>query len=304
MLMNESLIFYPPHRLGLIVQIAVILVSLVVGVLGMWRVADAQIGLEFLLYLLPIFLAIVIVPLFGYRTYALWRASYTLARDGIKLRWGLREEVIPMDVIQWVRSSQELESKLPLPIFRWPGAVLGVRRLPDGTEVEYIAAQASEQILISSSERIYGISPANPEEFILAFNRFAELGSLAPLPAQSVYPANLLRRVWGARPARYLLIMGLLASLLLLVLVSLSIPSRSMIPLGYNPDGTPSEQVPSVFLLLLPILNGFFYLAEALFGLYFFRSSEKWTLAYLLWGSALFTAILFIVSVVLILGAS
>lgn len=302
--MNESLIFYPPHRLGLIVQIAVILVSLVVGVLGMWRVAGAQIGLEFLLYLLQIFLTIVIILLFSYRTYALWRASYTLARDGIKLRWGLREEVIPMDVIQWVRSSQELESKLPLPIFRWPGAVLGVRRLPDGTEVEYIAAQASEQILISSSERIYGISPANPEEFVLAFNRFAELGSLAPLPAQSVYPANLLRRVWASRPARYLLLSGLIASLLLLVLVSLSVPSRSMISLGYNPDGTPSEQVPSVFLLLLPILNGFFYLAEAFFGLYFFRSSEKWTLAYLLWGSGLFTAILFIISVVLILGAS
>lgn len=288
----------------MIFQVAAILILLALGTLGLWQAAQAPIGLIFLLYLIPILLVLILVPLISYRAYALWRASYLLERDGIYLRWGLREEIIPMDVVTWVRSSQELETPLPLPWFRWPGAVLGVRQLPDGTRVEYAAAQTSQFILIAASDRIYAISPANPEEFMLAYQRFAELGSLTPLTAHSIYPAYLLRRVWAAPAARYLLLAGFGFSILLLVLVSLSVPSNLTISLGFNPDGTSSDPVPSVYLLLLPLLNGIFYFVNALFGLYLFRAEDRQTLAYLLWGSGLFTGLLFVIAVVLILRAS
>ena len=287
--MNESLIFFPPHRLGLISQIIGILAGIAVGFLGLRQAANAQIGLSFLLYLIPILIAMILVPLVSYRAYALWRASYTLQRDGILLKWGLREETISMDTINWVSTSQELSTKLPLPRLRWPGAVLGVRRLPDGTLIEYLSAQSRQLILVSAAEKVYAISPANPEEFMLAYHRFAELGSLTPLPPHSAFPANLLRRVWASSPARYLLLSGLLVSLILLILVSLSVPSRAAISLGFNSDGAPSEKSPSVYLLLLPILNTLFYMAEWLFGLYLFRSDETRTMAYLQWGSGLFT---------------
>ncbi len=301
--MIDSLLFYPPYRFGLIVQIAAILVLLSLGILGLWQAAQSPIGLEFLLYLAPVLLAFIFIPLISYRAYALWRALYFLERDGIYLRWGLREEVIPMDVVKWVRSSQELESGLPRPWFRWPGAVLGMRQLPDGTRVEYLAAQSNHLILISTTDRIYAISPANPEEFMLAYYRFAELGSLTPLTPHSVYPANVFRRVWASRLARSLLLGGLLITLFLLVLVSLYVPSSPTIALGFYPDGSPSEKLPSVYLLLLPILNSIFYFTNALFGLYLFRAEERRTLAYLLWGSGLFTAILFIIAVVFIIRA-
>jgi hypothetical protein len=300
---NESLIFFPPHRTGLIIHVIGILAASTAGLLGLWHAANAQIGLSFLLYLIPILIALVLVPLFGYRAYALWRASYTLQRDGIQLKWGLREETISMHTINWVRDAQELGAKLPLPGLRWPGAILGVRRLAEGTQIEYLSAQSSQMILISTGDRIFAISPANPEEFMLAYQNFAELGSLSPLPPHSAYPANLLRRVWASSPARYLLLSGLLASLALLVLVSLSVPSRQTISLGFSSDGTPSDKAPSVHLLLLPVLNTVFYMAEWLFGLYFFRSHETQTLAYLLWGSGLFTAILFLLAALFILGA-
>ena len=301
--MNESLIFFPPHRLGLISQIIGVLAGIAVGFLGLRQAASAQIGLSFLLYLIPILTAMILVPLVSYRAYALWRASYTLQRDGILLKWGLREETISMDTINWVRTSQELSTKLPLPRLRWPGAVLGVRRLPDGTLIEYLSAQSRQLILVSAAEKVYAISPANPEEFMLAYHRFAELGSLTPLPPHSAFPANLLRRVWASSPARYLLLSGLLVSLILLILVSLSVPARAAISLGFNSDGAPSEKSPSVYLLLLPILNTLFYMAEWLFGLYLFRSDETRTMAYLLWGSGLFTAVLFLIAALFILGA-
>jgi hypothetical protein len=287
--------------MGLVFQIIAILVLLALGILGLWQAAQSAIGIYFLLYLIPVLLALIFIPLIAYRTYALWRAYYLLERDGIYLRWGLREEIIPMDVVTWVRPSQELDISIPRPWFRWPGAVLGVRKLSDGTRIEYLSAKASHIILIATDDQLYAITPANKEEFMLAYQRFAELGSLTPLTPHSVYPANLLRQVWAASPARYLLLAGFVVAILLLVLVSLTVPSSLTISIGFNPDGTSTDQVPSVYLLLLPLLNGVFYFANVLFGLYLFRTADRQTLAYLLWGSALFTGLLFLVAVVLVL---
>ncbi len=281
-----------------------ILALLALGILGLWQVAQAPIGLGFLLLLVPILLAMIFVPVIAYRTYALWRASYLLERDGIYLRWGLREEIIPMDAVTWVRLAHELDLTIPRPWFRWPGAVLGVRKLPDGTRVEYLAAKASDLILIATGDNVYAISPANEVEFMLAYQRFAELGSLTPLTPRSSYPAILLGQVWATPPARYMLLAGFAVAILLLVLVSLYVPSDLTISLGFNPDGTPSEPVPSVFLLLLPLLNGIFYFTNVLIGLYLFRVPARQILAYLLWGSGLFTGLLFIAAAILILRAS
>jgi hypothetical protein len=281
---TDSLSFYPPHRLGLIAQVTAILLLVIIGALGLWQTAQAPIGPGFLLYLIPVLLAFILIPLIGYRAYSLWRASYLLERDGIYLRWGLREEVIPMDLVTWVRMEQDLETNLPRPWFRWPGAILGVRTLPDGTNLEYLAAQSNE-------------------EFMLAYLRFAELGSLTPLEAHSAYPANLLRRIWGSPYARYLLLGGLFASILLLVLVSLYIPALTTVSLRLNQDGSPTEMLPSAYLLLLPVLNGILYFANVLLGMYLFRFDGQRTLAYLLWGSGLFTALLFLIAVVFVIRA-
>jgi hypothetical protein len=290
--------------MGLIFQVFMILALLVLGIFGLWQAAQAPIGLGFLLFLIPILLAMIFVPLIAYRTYALWRASYLLERDGIYLRWGLREEIIPMDAVNWVRLSHELDITIPRPWLRWPGAVLGVRRMPDGTRVEYLAAKGSNLILIATGDNVYAISPSNEAEFMLAYQRFAEMGSLTPLTPRSSYPANLLRQVWAAPIARYMLLAGFVVAILLLVLVSLNVPANQTISLGFNPDGTPSEPVPSVFLLLLPLLNGIFYFTNVLVGLYLFRAPARQILAYLLWGGGLFTGLLFIAGGVLILRAS
>lgn len=295
--------FYPPYWRGLVIHIIGILASLAIGILGVWQLTRAQIGPALLLYLIPVFFALVFVPLFGYRAYALLRAFYLIERDGILLRWGLREVVIPMDLVNTVRPFEDMDARLPLPWIRWPGAVLGARDLLNGDQIEYLAAGSRQLILIFTSERIYAVSPAKPEEFMSAYLRFAELGSLTPLAARSVYPASLLRSVWASLPARYLLLGGVIVSLLLLVFVSLSVPSRPEISLGFLPDGSPSEMVPSARLLLLPILNTFFYLAIVLIGLYFFRMDERRTMAYLLWGCGLFAALLFIGAVGFILSA-
>lgn len=273
------------------------------GAWGLYKATRAEVGPTFLLFLLLTLLAFSLVPVLAYRAYALWKASYTLERDGIRLRWGLREEVIPMDVVRWVRPADEIGFSLPFPRVRWPGAVLGVRRLPDGSQVEFLAAQTRPLVLIAAFGRVFAISPADPDQFLRTYQRLSELGSLTPLPSGSLYPAFLLARVWANKPARNLLLVGLILSLILLVVVSLLVPSRPVISLGFNPDGTPTAPVPSIRMLLLPFLNTFFYLADLLGGLFFYRREGGQDLAFLLWGSGVLTALFFLGALIFILGA-
>lgn len=307
--MNETAVFYPPRRLGLAVNGAGILALTLAGGWGLWRVSQAPVGLAFLLYLAPVLAALALVPLLAYRAYALWRAAYTLERDGVHLKWGLRAEDIPMQAVRWVRPAGELEARLARPRLRWPGAVLGIRRMEDGSQVEYLASQTDGLVLIAASDRLYAVSPERPADFLKAYQGYAELGSLGPAQARSVYPSFLLARVWACLPARYLLVCGLALSLLLLALVSLIVPARPTVRLGFLPDGSPGEAVPSIRLLLLPVLNVFFYLADVLAGLFFFRREAKRgemdqrPLAYLLWGSGALTALLFLAAALLLLEA-
>jgi Bacterial PH domain len=300
---DEKFDYYPPYSLGLIFHITLIALLIFAGFWSLWQASNAAIGPLFLLYLLPGCVALVGVPILGYRAYALWRAAYMVEIGGIRLRWGLREEDIPMDTVQWVRLAEEMDPSLPLPFLRWPGAVLGTQRLPDGTQVEYLAASAKELVMIGTPERVFAVSPSVSGEFLQTCKRMAEFASLASIPPRSAYPSFLIARVWAERPARALLITGLILTILLLVLVSLVIPSRQVVSLGYTLGATQAEGVPAVQLLLLPVISGFFYLAQMLLGLYFFRREAESVLAYLMWGSCVLTGILFLAALFFVLNA-
>jgi hypothetical protein len=127
------------------------------------------------------------------------------------------------------------------------------------------------------------------------------------LLARSTYPSFLLSRVWDTKPARYLLISGLALALILLVWVSLAIPTRPAVVMG--PGGLPGEPVASRGLLVLPLLNAFFFLAELALGLFFFRREDaagdnaERALAYLLWSGAVLATLAFMVAVYFVLQA-
>ena len=297
----DATYFYPPHRLGLIFHLSLILLLVAAGTWSLWQASDAQMGPLFLLYLVPACLALIGVPLLGYRAYALWRAAYLVGRSGIALRWGLREEDIPVDVIEWVRPEEDLEVPFSLPLIRLPGAVLGVRGLPGGAQVEYLAARSRDLVYIRTGEKYFAVSPSDPAKFLDSCQRLTEFAKLAPLPARSAYPSFLINRVWAVRPARALLLSGLILAAVLLVSVSLVIPSRELVSLGFSPDGFPTAGVPAVQLLLLPVLNGFFFFAEALLGLFFFRREAENSMAYLLWASGVVSGVLFLAALYFIL---
>jgi hypothetical protein len=164
---------------------------------------------------------------------------------------------------------------------------------------------------------MYAISPDDPAAFRRVYQRYAEMGSLTPLAARSVYPTFLVNRVWNEPLARYLLLAGLALSLVLLGWVSLVAPGYDQISLGFNPDGGLRDPVPAVQLLLLPLVNAFFFLTDLILGLFFYRRGDQQNptvalpqgkiipagqvLAYLLWSSGTLTALLFLVALVYLL---
>lgn len=311
--MENASIFHPDRRLGLVFHSVVILALTAIGVWGVFQMTQADLSPIFFLFLIPVLLSLGLLPAAAYRAYTLYRAVYIVGPDGLRLRWGLRAEDIPINLVQWVGPLDHFEVRVPVPRLRWPGSVAGVQTLPDGRKVEFMASGTSQLVLISTPQYLYVISPRDPEALLQAYRQFAELGSVNPIPARSVYPALFLAQVWGARPARYLLIAGLLLSLTLLMWVSIVIPTRSTVPFGFQLNGVPGDQVPSGQLLLFPIASGVFYLADTMLGMFFFRRSlnseerqpseiraDRIT-AYLLWGCGALIPLLFIVAVFFIL---
>jgi len=299
--MQDEFAFRPDRRMGLIFHIAGSLLFTLASLFGLWQASQASIGLMFMLYLLPALASVIIVPILAYRVYALQSAVYILQREGIRVRWGLRSEDIPMDDVLWVHPAAELSAPLPLPMLRWPGAVLGKRHLAGGGEVEFLAGNFRDMLYIATPGGGMVISPDAPDRFLETFRRFTEMGSLTPLPARSVYPAFLLARVWSAKLARGLLLTCVLLGLALLVWVSLSIQGRSQLHLGFRPDGSPGDLVPAVRLMLLPILNSFFFLVALFLGMLFFRRDDSRPLAYILWLGSALTNLLFLMAVFYIL---
>lgn len=300
--MDEQYVFFPPNRSGVIFHLSAIVILILSGAWGLWNAFRVELGSIFFLYLLPFMIALPLVPLLIYRLNSLENASYTLERESIRLRWGWRIEVIPMPNVQWVRTASDLGRSLSRPRFRWPGAVYGTRRYPGGKmDIEYMASTTKGLLVIATTEKLFAISPANADNFLMTYQHFTEMGSLLPPPASSIYPTNLIARLWMTRPARNLVLVGAILSLGLLIYVSISITSVETVSLGFTPDGDPRTPIPSVRLTLLPVLNYFAYMVDLLLGFVFFRRAETQYLAYLLWGTSIFVSILFFVAVFFIL---
>lgn len=292
--------FQPPRRRGLLLHTLAGIGFLAGSAVSLIFALNQQ-GEGIFIVLLLVSLALFIpLPVVSYRAYALYNASYTLERDGLRLRWGLRAEDIPLPDIEWVRPASDLGFHLPLPPLSFPGAIVGLRRVEELGEVEFLASDPNLMLLIATPKKVYAISPEDTRGFVRTFQTAIEMGSLSPLPAYSAEPAAFARRVWDDRPARAFLIAGLLLTIALVVLVALTIPNRTAVSLGFDAAGAPLEPVPAQFLLLLPVLGFFAFIANLTVGLFFYRRDADRPVAFMLWITSAFTPTLLILATLII----
>jgi hypothetical protein len=294
--------FFPRRRKGLLIHGGLAL--LCVGVSGgsFWLAQQQQVGAYFVLLLLFSLLLLPPLMITLYREYALIRGTYVIERDGLRLRWGLRTEDIPLTAIEWVRPAAQSGLRLLLPFASLPGAILGTRRVEGLGPIEYIASDVDTLLLVATPQKIFAISPDDPRKFQYAFQRAIEMGSLTPLPSVSNRPAAFLQYVWSDKKARTLFIVGTGLVLLLFVFTSLSIPHLNTVSLGYLANGKPEQPVPAARLLLLPVLTALVYGGDLLAGLFFYSQplEEGKNVAYLLWLGSPITSILLMIATILI----
>ena len=296
--MNTGL-FPPSKRNGLILHGLLLLILAAAAGWGFFNLLRGSGGLNFVIYLLVGLIGFAPIPLLGYRAFALYRAEYILDRDSLELRWGLRDEDIPLTDIEWVRSMRDLTQPLSLPPMPMAGAILGLRRHRDLGIVEFIASERKDLLLVATSKRVYAISPANPVEFTQTFARAVELGSLVPAKPKSIYPSFLLAEAWQSGLVRYLWLASLFLNIGLIVWISLLIPEISQIALGFRPDRTP-DAVPSIQLVILPLVSAFLALAGWATGLFFYRWEKQRVLSVIIWASGAVTSLLFLIAVLFI----
>lgn len=298
--MTEKQVFYPPRTTGIIFH-ALLLLVLVAGITILMVLAFSQpVGWSLILYLLGALVLVVLLPIIAYRGYALLHAAYTLERDGLRVRWGLRSEDLPMTEVIWVRQAGDLVKPLTPPRFSTPGALLGESSHEELGRVEFIASSAAELVIISAINKTLILSPEDPEDFTRRFQRVIEMGSLSPIGPHTAVPTAFFSQVFKDRLARVLIPVGTGLALLLLVGTSVLIPFRQTVSLGYDSSGLPLEPVRSSQLLLLPIIAIVFNFFDLISGLFAYRRIETRLIAYLLWAAGVVTAVLLFIAVLLL----
>ena len=298
--MNTRL-FPPSKRRGLVLHGLILVILLAISAWAFYNLTTQALGLNFAVYLLVGIVTFAPVPVLGYRAWALFRAQYVLNRDSLELRWGLRDEAIPLMDIEWVRPVGDLAHPLSAPTGILPGAILGLRRHRDLGIVEFLASEKREMLLVATPRRVYAISPADPTQFTQTFARAVELGSLGSAHAKSVYPSFVLAEAWKSGLVRYFWLAALFLNVGLIVWISLLIPSMSQVTFAFGPDRSASA-VPAAQLVILPLLSVFLALAGWIAGLYFFRWQETRVLARIMWASSALSSLVFLIAVLFIVS--
>jgi uncharacterized membrane protein len=298
--MNEPVVFLPTKKTGLTIHIGlgILLIGGIVSLL--WLTFMQTTGALTVLCLFGALLVLGLLIFIAYRAYALMHASYTIQRDGLSIRWGLRQEDIPFNELEWIRPIGELTEALRPPAFSMPGAYLGTVTHADLGTVEFIASDENSMVVIGSFNNIFVLSPEQPEKFMTAFNRTLEMGSISPIEAHSSQPAEFLRGVLSDPFARVSLFSSLILTLVLVVLTSLLIPFQSSVSMGLNASGGPMPVVSSSRLLLLPLLGSFVWISDVIAGLFLYRHTSQKPVSYSIWSAAMLTPFLLIIALLLI----
>ena len=297
----ESVRFLPPRQPGQNLHAGLILgLALIAGVFA-YLIYLRPISPLLTLYLVLGGAALTLLPLLAYRLYALNRSYYSLDRDRLTLKWGLRIEQIPISDIEWIRPMAALVGSLPHPFLALPGSVLGVRRHTDLGLVEYLASDPNDLLLIAASGKVFAISPEDPTLFMEDVQRAIEMGSLTPVVSRSVYPSFVVSQAWDSLLARFLWLAGLFLNIGLLAWVSLMEPLLGKVSLGFLPSGQPRPPSPGLWIMLLPVVSLVFFLAGWITGLLIYRRPDHRPMAFILWASGVLSSFLFLLAVLFIL---
>ncbi len=292
--LESAVRFEPARRKGLVLHITALLVIFALLAILLTLALAQPAGVVVVVLLIAALFLSLLLPLLFYRLYSLIKSGYWVSREGLRLRWGLREIDLPHAAVVDVARVAELENFVGPPRWTWPGAVVGLVSDAELGEIEFMAADKQDLVLLGTKERVYAISPQSSQDFVASVKREALRGSLRAVRPRSVSASFVLVEAWAEKRSRWFLIAGAVLCIALLLLVGVLAPGLPSISLGFEADGSPLAPVAGVQLFLLPALNLFFYMGNFMLGLLFYREPNGANFSYLLWGCSLFASLLFL----------
>ena len=280
--------FRPNRIIGMFLGAALLALFLAVIGLSIARLGSGPISPGSLIWIAALLLALPLALLVAYRLFGLASARYRVDRDGLYIQWGLAYEQVPIGSIVGMQpASQFAGPQRPAFGVWWPGCLVGRARAAGGQEIEFFATSGERLMVQTGGERLLAISPPDLQAFQSAFLGATRMGALEIIAARSERPDFLFTRIWSDRVARSLILAGMALPLLALGILVLSAPALpTQIPFGFGLRGEPGPLAPPGRLLLLPLIAGLAWLADLVFGSWFYRKTPDRPLSYALWGAA------------------
>jgi hypothetical protein len=208
--------FKPRRSTGILVGIAIIISLLALDALLLSYLRQSQISLVFFILALLVILSLPLLTLLGYLVYGLFNLRYQLHRDALTIAWGATRRVIPMGDIREVMRGADVGEEIKVRGIRWPGYVLGPGQIEGiGRTLFYATEPVSEQLLVITPALAYGISPANADGFLDAFEIRRQMGPIQLLSYEHHQPGFLTWPIWRDRLAHLLLALSAGANLVL-----------------------------------------------------------------------------------------
>ncbi|HBO33737.1 MAG TPA: hypothetical protein DD636_03210 [Anaerolineaceae bacterium] len=225
-----------------------------------------------LLLLVPLALAI-------YRIITISTTIYSLSRDALEVKWGLRRELIPMREITWVHPVSDFETPLPLGFTLVKGSYYVETSIKGLGKTLFVATAPEQMVLIKLSEAYLVISPKDKLAFTEDYKQLSQLGSLQSIQPESENLRMLWGRVMDERVAKRLLLGGAISFFVLLISTAIIVGLQQQVV------WVSMETVPSSRLFLLALIGLFFSILNTLIGLFLYLQERAGkTVVYLILG--------------------
>lgn len=280
----------PPRTLGLIIGFAVIIILAAAD--GLFGIILTRTPVNFItpLWVLLILVSLPLIGFVGYRTVALFNASYRFTQNALVIVWGPVKQIIPMADISGLILGTDLPADLAPRGLWWPGCLVGRGHTQAVGDLMYFATTPqSGQIIVATGKGGYVISPENIDEFVKLFEEEGRKGITEEVPYVQNRPEFYDWALWQDRWAIVLVAIGILLPFVLLVVVATRFPSLpASVPLHFDGLGQVDRTGPPSGLLILPAIGAIAWLVNGIIGvaLYATRKGERST-AYLVWASSL-----------------
>jgi hypothetical protein len=279
----------PDRWHGLLAVVGVLLMDVWFVAIIMHRQVD---GLSFVLATL-VLISLPIAAYIGYRTFGALTMEYWVERDAITLTFGSVRQIVPMnEILRIRRGTATILDMGPRP-WHWPCPM--VRRFfGEGVGVvqSFATVPLEGQLILETAGDAYGLSPAEPYEFLEAVQARFALGVAIPRSIEVRRPPLWRWDLWRDWRALVLIGAGFLGAFVIFGMLSFRFPALpSDVPLHFDVNGLPDRIAPKSGLFALPLIGLLAWVFNLAGGVWIYRRMQRQG-AYLLWAGAVIVQII------------